>query len=222
MKKSKLLAVFMFTASIFNMVPPASATHSGVVTSFTLISIDTDQPVPGFDPIPNNAVLNLITLPTTRLNIRANTTGTTQSVRFGYDANANYRTENVAPYALAGDNNSDYYVWTPTLGSHTVTARPYSADNAGGSAGALVSLTFTVENTAQLDSSSVYTSSGGTTTSICPGNAPVQCVVCGQYQDECIQSCVGGFRCDITVTQYSGGWTSFVCVAVNAPKCISK
>jgi hypothetical protein len=147
MRKISLLALFLFAAS----PPNASAAHAGVVTSFTLINAETNKPIAGFDPMSANAVLNFATLPTNKLNIRANTIGTTQSVRFGYDAKAIYRTENVSPYAFDGDTNGDYYNWTPTLGVHTVTARPYSADGAGGSAGALVSIAFTVTNQTPVD-----------------------------------------------------------------------
>ena len=121
------------------------ATHT--VTSFSLINADTDQPISGFDPLRDRAVLNLGTLPTANLNIRANTNpATIGSVRFGLDGNARYHTETDAPYALAGDPSAsgDYSAWTPALGSHTLTATPYSESNARGFAGASLSITFHV------------------------------------------------------------------------------
>jgi len=65
-------------------------------------------------------------------------------VRFGYDGNANVRVENGSPYALAGDSSGNYYAWTPSAGSHSVTATPYAGANASGSAGASRTITFTV------------------------------------------------------------------------------
>jgi hypothetical protein len=123
----------------------SSATQA--VTSLTLINADTDQPIPGYDPLPNNATLNLATLPTRNLNIRANTNpATVGSVRFGYNGNANYKTENYVPYAFAGDQNNgkDFLPWTPTVGNHTLTATPYTSSNAGGTAGTALTISFSV------------------------------------------------------------------------------
>jgi PKD repeat protein len=115
------------------------------VVSFTLINADTDLPVAGFDPLNDGATLNLATLPTRNLNIRANTNpATVGSVKFGYDSNPNYRTENAAPYALAGDSSGNYNPWTPTVGSHTLTATPYTGSGATGTAGNALTINFTV------------------------------------------------------------------------------
>ncbi|HYG78185.1 MAG TPA: DUF5060 domain-containing protein [Planctomycetota bacterium] len=124
---------------------------TNAVTSFTLINADTNQPIAGYDPLNNGATLNLATLPTRNLNIRANTNPTTVgSVRFALDANSNYRTESAAPYALAGDSNGDYYAWTPATGTHTLKATPYTGSSAGGTAGTALSISFTVSDQAAL------------------------------------------------------------------------
>jgi hypothetical protein len=95
-------------------------------------------------------VLNLATLPTRNLNIRANTNpATVGSVWFGYDGIANFRLQNSAPYALASDNDGDYAAWTPTVGSHTVTATPYTGTAATGTTGTALSLTFVVADGTQ-------------------------------------------------------------------------
>ena len=115
------------------------------VISFTLINADTDQPIATFNPLNNGATLNLATLPTRNLNIRANTSpATVGSVRFGLNGKSNYRTDNSAPYALGGDNNGNYSTWKPSLGTHTLTARPYTRSDAGGTAGTALTITFTV------------------------------------------------------------------------------
>lgn len=124
------------------------------VTSFTLLNADTDQPLAGYDPLPSGATLNLAALPTRNLNIRANTNpAPVGSVRFGYDGNAAYRTESTAPYALAGDNGTvngvtSYNAWTPALGSHTLTATPFTQSGAGGIAGTPLTVSFSVTNVA--------------------------------------------------------------------------
>lgn len=113
------------------------------VTGFTLIDATTDQPIAGFDPIPANAVMNFSLLPRTA-NIRANTVGHTESVRFSFENKTNFRTENTAPYALYGDYQGDYDEGHLRVGSHTLTATPYAADNASGTAGKASTLNFTV------------------------------------------------------------------------------
>jgi hypothetical protein len=126
-----------------------TASGAQTVSSFTLINADTDLPISGFNPMASGATLNLGTLPTRNLNLRANTNPTpVGSVRFGYDGNANVRVENGTPYALAGDSSGNYYAWTPSAGSHSVTATPYSGSNASGSAGSPLTITFTVVDSA--------------------------------------------------------------------------
>lgn len=118
------------------------------VSSVTLINADTDQPVPGFDPIPPAATLDLSRLPR-NLSLRANTVGTVGSVRFGLDRNANYHQENNAPFALCGDRGTgnDYTacpanVFTP--GTHQITVTPYTAADGKGTAGTGLLLNLTV------------------------------------------------------------------------------
>src|SRR5688572_12586397 len=125
--------------------PPEPPPQPGLaVTSLTLINAVTNQPIAGFENLVAGAVLNLATLPTTQLNVRANVGGTVGSVRFAYDANMNFRTEAVAPYALAGDDSGDYHGWTPALGTHTPTATPFSGTGASGTAGQAKTITFSV------------------------------------------------------------------------------
>ncbi len=132
-----------------NKLTASLPVETASISSFTLINADTDQPIVGFDPIANGAVIDYTQLGTTHLSIRANTSpARVGSVKFGYDSQANYRTENQAPYAIAGDENQggDYFAWTPSLGSHTLTATPYVGGNATGTAGRAESLCFTVTN----------------------------------------------------------------------------
>ena len=109
--------------------------------TLTLINTDTNQPVPGFDPIPNGAVLDLKKLPTRNLNIRADAAGA-ESVRFELDGSV--RIESSVPYALAGDTGNKFKAWTPSVGTHKLTATPYSENYAKGSAGTPLTLSFTV------------------------------------------------------------------------------
>lgn len=109
----------------------------------------TDQPVPGFDPMPANAVIVLRNIAATTFNILANTEPwIVGSVRFGFDGNASYNTESNFPYTMVLSSVSatqfDYAGITLATGAHTVTATPYSAAGAGGTAGTPLTLNFTV------------------------------------------------------------------------------
>jgi hypothetical protein len=115
-----------------------------VVTGLTLIDADADQPLATAPALTDGAVLNLSTLPTTRLNVRADVGPDVGSVLFGYDGDARFALENGAPFALASNNGPDYLAWTPAIGTHTIAATPYSLTNAGGTAGAARVVTFTV------------------------------------------------------------------------------
>ena len=111
------------------------------VDSFTLINADTDTAIRSLS---DGDTLDFSALPTDNLNVRANVSGSVGSVRFGYDDSNNYQIENVAPYALAGDQNGDYNAWTPTIGAHTITATPYTESDAGGSQGTPLTVNLTV------------------------------------------------------------------------------
>ena len=114
-------------------------------TSFTLVDADAVTDV-DIQTLVNGAVLNLATLPTRNLNIRANVNpATTGSVVFSLTgAQSRNQTENVAPYALFSDVNGDYNAWTPPVGSYTLLATPYSGSGGTGTAGAALSINFSV------------------------------------------------------------------------------
>ena len=123
-----------------------TAALTQAVSSFTLINADTDQPVPGYETINDGAVINSASLPTMHLNIVANSSpAIVGSVRFGFDANPNARTESNAPYALFGNNGSDYNAGTIGAGNHTLTGTPYTNKSAGGTAGTPLTISFTIQ-----------------------------------------------------------------------------
>lgn len=126
----------------------AQLAHAGplpTVLSLTLMDADSDTPIPTFDPIADGAVINLAVLPTRNLNIRANTSPTTVgSVVFGYQGNAQFRTETAQPYAMFGDAGGDFLAWTPAESTHVAEATAYSAAGGTGAAGPLHRVQFTV------------------------------------------------------------------------------
>lgn len=136
--------------------PPAASLGNPTfsVSNLTLINAETDQPIASFDPLNDGATLNLATLPTIQLSIRADVVGTVGSVQFILDGGL-FRTENVVPYALAGDSSGDYSAWTPSVGTHTLTVIPYAGSGGTGEAGGASTITFNViddASVAQADS----------------------------------------------------------------------
>ncbi len=89
------------------------------VNGFTLVNAVTEQDLM---EIQDGEVIDLSSLPTNKLNIRANTDPPViGSVMFGWD-----KIENTAPYSLYGDNNGNYNQWLATPGAYYIEATPYS------------------------------------------------------------------------------------------------
>jgi hypothetical protein len=126
--------------------PAPTSSFVGSVASFSLIDASTDQVIRSLSPTETNTI-NLA-VDGSALNIRALTTGTVGSVLFGFDADANFRTENVVPFALGGDINSNYASTSEltVLGLHTVTATPFSQSQKNGAQGSLVQINLNVVN----------------------------------------------------------------------------
>ncbi|QRR00193.1 Ig-like domain-containing protein [Dyadobacter sandarakinus] len=109
------------------------------ITSFTLINSATKETI---QTLTNGSTLNLATLPTKNLNIRANTNpGTVGSVIFNLSGTlTRTQIESQGPYDLFGDGLD----WTPDAGSYTLKATPYSEAKGAGTAGTSSSITFKV------------------------------------------------------------------------------
>jgi hypothetical protein len=113
------------------------------VTSFTLINANNGQDM---QTLVDGATLNLATLPTKDLNIRANTSpSTVRSIVFNLTGQQTKKaTDSKVPYALFGDRKGDYNAWTPAIGSYTLKATPYDAADGTGSAGTSLTIKFSV------------------------------------------------------------------------------
>lgn len=120
-------------------------TSEGKLISFTLINADTAQPVKTLNP---GDILNLATLPTKNLNIRANTDpAKVGSVVLNLSgAETHQQVEEGAPYGLFRNDAKTYSAWTPALGKYILKATPYSKLRGEGSAGVPLEINFTVIN----------------------------------------------------------------------------
>ncbi|MGV3556945.1 PKD domain-containing protein [Larkinella arboricola] len=117
--------------------------QAGSVTGFELINTNTDQVI---KTLSEGEVLNLATLPTSRLTIRANTTPTNVgSVVFSLSGSMTYsKTETSAPYSLFGDDNGNYDPWNLKIGSYSLRATPYLGAGGSGLMGTPMTLNFTL------------------------------------------------------------------------------
>jgi hypothetical protein len=117
------------------------------IVSFTLVNADTDTDL--FDLTPG-MVLDLGTLPTRNLNIRANVDQPAGSVLFAMTGpQTRNSTENIEPYALFSDFQGDYFAWVPPLGSYSLLASPFDGPDGTGDSGAPLTLSFSVINSAR-------------------------------------------------------------------------
>jgi glucose/arabinose dehydrogenase len=114
----------------------------GEITGFTLYNALGDFPI---KPLSNGSAVSFIESMTWGLTIKAETTGTFGSVRWAFDDNPNYRTENFGPYAIGGDaSDTDLLPVAIAQGDHTVTVTAYSGKDATGIIIQTLSLNFTV------------------------------------------------------------------------------
>jgi len=125
--------------------PDDVSSNFGVV-NLILVNADTNKDI---GPLTDGGTIDLGMLPTQNLSVRANTEpSNVGSVIFSLDDYNTFQTENIPPYAIAGDQDDgrDYTPWTPDIGQHTLTATPYTEKNGGGVQGAALSVTFNVIN----------------------------------------------------------------------------
>src|ERR1700722_7905026 len=105
-------------------------TRSLGITGFTLVDSTTNQ---SLGALTEGETIDLATLPKHGLSIVADTfLGYVGAVLFGYVGNNQNHVENYLPYPLVGSADPQYSTWTPTLGSHTVSAVGYSKKWANG------------------------------------------------------------------------------------------
>lgn len=109
-----------------------------------------EQSVSSFKLVKNNSIVGDLTdgmqldlEATDEINILANVSGDVGSVEFLMNG-SHYSTENISPYALAGDSNGNYNGFTPTAGTYAVTAKPYTESDAGGESCSEYGVSFSV------------------------------------------------------------------------------
>jgi len=119
---------------------PARTGKPPAVKSLALVNADTDKVIKGYEALEDGATLDLAKLPTRNLSVIARTGGDVTAVRFSVDGKAG-RNERTAPYVLAGDTAGDFNAWTPSIGTHKITA---VADGPGGARSKPLTITINV------------------------------------------------------------------------------
>ncbi len=198
---STLLRLPVVVSFLLFFMPKSAISQSDI--SFTLVNSQTNLDIKN---LADGDTLNLLSLPTTLLNVRVNTGQlTAASIEFILNGTS-IRTESSAPFALAGDANGNYNPWTPATGTHSLLAIAYSGNNGSGTVMDSNRVNFTVVNATLIDCHGVLGGtafiddcgicSGGTTglipnadkdsCGVCFGNGSScangnAAAVCGQY-----------------------------------------
>ncbi|MDO8544096.1 MAG: FecR family protein [Opitutaceae bacterium] len=153
------------TTARLTRLPPTQPTR---VASFTVVNADTNVAIPGFEQLKEGAVLDLATLSTRRLNIRANCepqlVGRVRLALSGQAPDGSElelaqpiangfpnQIEIYYPYMLSGDPSfegetlpSYSYPWTPPVGRYSLTATPYAGSKESGARGESLTVRFEV------------------------------------------------------------------------------
>jgi uncharacterized protein (DUF1800 family) len=132
---SSLLMAFWLT--------PILATAQ-TVTSFTVFNADTGADIVTFVPSGTATSGTVSVTNTPRINIRANARDVKSVV---FSDSSSTRTENTAPYTYKSTGGTSTTPWSPAVGNYVISAKPYSASNGSGKAGAEITLTLTVAGT---------------------------------------------------------------------------
>jgi hypothetical protein len=126
---------------------PSRRNLQGIValTGLDLIDSNTGKRI---TTLTSNQVIEVNQIPgmTPSFNINATFVGTAvKSVAFGYGTTIKYRTDNTAPFSFCGNKGQVFFTCSLLgMGTHVVTATPYSAQNGVGMAGTPVKVTFTI------------------------------------------------------------------------------
>jgi hypothetical protein len=113
---------------------------------FVLMDVQTLNPVPGYNPLTNGAVVDVSGRGIDKFTVFAVPKNNVGSVVFGLDEVERFQVESILPYALSGDNGSGtvLFPWQLGLGQHRVFARPYSEILAAGQVGQSISVDFSI------------------------------------------------------------------------------
>jgi hypothetical protein len=112
------------------------------VENLVLVNADNEEDI---TELVDGSVINLTTLPTRNLNVRAAANETTRSIGFSLvGPSAHNQTESLQPYSLFGDTNGDFQSEPLLVGQYTLVVTPYTQGGLSGTAGEPVTINFEV------------------------------------------------------------------------------
>jgi hypothetical protein len=112
------------------------------------MNADTDQAIPAYKIVLTGTVIDLSSLPTGNLSIRANTAppivGSVEMILTG--PRAFTRMDNLAPYVISGEMGANILPLSPPLvpGSYVMNARAYTQPDGKGTRGPLMTARFSI------------------------------------------------------------------------------
>ena len=135
------------------------------------------------DPVINGTIIDLANYPLNQQFsvevIASNATGPVASIRYMYANKTNFRTDSVVPYSLCGNLATNVYrpCSQLVLGTHIITATPYSLASATGVKGQQNTVSFSIVKTITTAAPSIFPSEGpsntpSTSTSMLPSRSP--------------------------------------------------
>ncbi|QLG46726.1 Ig-like domain-containing protein [Costertonia aggregata] len=115
------------------------------VTNFTLINAETNEEV---GPLEEGTIIDLANFASNSFSILASVGEVpVSSVIYDFNGTEGFKTENIAPFTLAGDLNGNFNSVVFPLGNNTVTATPYPERGGNGEAGKSLTINFEVIDT---------------------------------------------------------------------------
>jgi hypothetical protein len=107
-----------------------TAVTVGTITGLRLVDTDTDKPIPGYDPLPLVARIDLNTLPSPNLSLEALTNGTVKSVSWRTQSFS--RIDNFAPWSMCYNSGADFNPCKVLVAGFdaTITAVPFAVSSA--------------------------------------------------------------------------------------------
>ncbi|MEO0525920.1 MAG: choice-of-anchor D domain-containing protein [Bacteroidota bacterium] len=136
------------------------------VVNFTLVDAVADVEI---GPLGEGDVIDLANFDANKFSVVANI-GDIEvgSVVFDFNGDEGFQTENVAPYALNGDNNGNFRSLALPMGPNTITATPFSGPRGTGDAGIALTVNFEVVDTSVVEISNFMLIDADTDTEIGP------------------------------------------------------
>jgi len=142
--------VVVVTPPVVAPAPVEPAVPAFGIVAFHLVDTANSQPIRGFSPLEDGAVLELRTLPKgLTLTVVTNPKEVAKIV-FDVDGKKNFKDEVDPPYSLSTNwidkatGQDRFNPWTLGVGKHTVTATPYESNKPNAKAGAALTVRFEI------------------------------------------------------------------------------